>query len=279
MYNSSKMSSSKLYYGIRGIRFKQFLTHVLTLGKLKEQYIDVLLSQEGLQLYEKVFTHSTAHSDNNYEFLEFLGDTTLNKAIAWYLFDRFPHLNCSNGVKVITRLKINLISKKSFAGFAKQLHFWDFVSADTDIRTNKMDKTLEDVFEAFFGATEFLIDKVIRHGCGYSICYNIIKAILDTTHITLKYEEIFDSKTRLKELFDYFGSDRIGTLKYTCQKNDRIHYVNAIQEYNGHEKKIGSGYAGLKNQAQQYAATQGLVYFKRKGMIKPLPEGYKEFCQ
>lgn len=267
------MLKVELYKGIRGNQFTTFLRQVLSLSNLKPEYFDILLDKEGLQLYNTVFTHQTSDIKNNYEYLEFLGDTTLNKSIAWYLSRRFPILNCSEGVKILTRLKINLISKRSFAEFAKQLYFWNFVSADVDTRAMKMDKTLEDVFEAFFGATELLIDKRIRQGAGYSACYSIIETLMDTRQISLKYEDLFDSKTRLKEIFDHFG-DRLGKMEYETIKTERIHHVKIIVD----GRVLGEGSAALKADAQQRASAQTIAKLKRMGFSKPLSDSYALFC-
>lgn len=302
----------KVYKGIRGKAFVDFLKGVLKKGGLKESYLTVLLDDTGLQLYDNAFTHSLANPTHNYEWLEFLGDTTLNKAIAWYLPQRFPQLSCAGGVKVLTRLKINLISKKSFADFAKNLNFWPYITLTEEVRDNKKTKTLEDVFEAFFGATELLLDTRVRHGIGYEICYTIIKSLLDEMRLSLKYSDIFDSKTRIKELIDYFG-DELGELKYVTQKSDRVHkvflyrttqtkrflpikellssglskdeivhqlhlqYLPEIKVHPG-EELIGTGTAYLKADAQQQASEQGLAYLTRKGFIKPLTEDYARFC-
>jgi len=266
----------EIYRGIRGDKFIYFLGQVLSLSNLNQQYYSVLLDKESVQLYDQAFTHRTADPVNNYEYLEFLGDTTLNKSIAWYLSRRFPQLNCPEGVKVLTRLKINLISKKSFAEFAKQLSFWNFVSADSETRSMKMDKTLEDVFEAFFGATESIIDSRIQLGAGYSICYNIIEKLLDSRDISLKYDHLFDAKTRLKEIFDHFG-EKIGTLKYETDKVDRIHYVKAILL--PLNKVIGEGSAPLKADAQQRASEKSIRTLRNMGFVKPLSDGYKMFCE
>lgn len=218
--------SINIYKGIRGKKFEFFLSRILQLSDLRPIYRDILLSPSSLRIYDKVFTHKTADPSNNYEFLEFLGDTTLNKSIAWYLSRRFPQLNCPAGVKILTRLKINLICKKSFGRFAKRLGFWAFVSADEDTRNTKMDKTLEDVFEAFFGATETIVDERLGFGVGYHVCYGVIKNILDTEPISLKYNDLFDAKTRLKEIFDQYGSE-LGVLVYESQRDDSMFKVIA----------------------------------------------------
>lgn len=269
----------EIYTGIRGAKFRYFLGQVLTLTNIQAKYIPVLLNEDGMAMYDQVFTHKTANLACNYEYLEFLGDTTLNKAIAWYLSKRFPKLNCAPGVKVLTRLKINLISKKSFAGFAKKLQFWDFVSADMDTRNTKMDKTLEDVFEAFFGATEMLIDSCIQHGTGYMFCYNIIHNLLETEKLSLAYEDLFDAKTRIKELFDYYDCDTLGKLSYITTKEERIHYVTAVREYKGKTYVLGKGYAPLKIDATQRASEVAIASLRQQGFVRPIPEDYALFLK
>lgn len=235
----------KIYYGNRDNKFTNMIKKVFKMGKLKNEYISKILEGDGLNLYKKVFTHPTADSQHNYESLEILGDSIVNCCIVWYLSRRFPQLNCPEGVKIIARLKINLVSKKMFADFGYKLGFWPYVSADMEIRQNKMKPTLEDVFEAFFGATQKLVDEKIRKGVGYSICYNITEYLFDQIDISLKYEDLYDAKTRLKELFDVFKQEKmvngrmlrsIGQLKYVTTK-DRATKINYTKIY---RKKVSS---------------------------------------
>jgi len=272
----------EIYSGDRGINFEDMIRSILKKGKLKEEYINRIITN-GKELYSQAFTHPTANPDNNYEPLELLGDSIVNCCIVWYLSRRFPQLNCQDGVKIIARLKINLVSKKIFADFGDQLDFWKYVSADKETRDTKMKKTLEDVFEAFFGATQKLIDSEIRMGVGYSICYNIITNLFDTLHISLKYEDLYDAKTRLKEVFDFF-KETIGQIKYENERVDRIQYVKVFRLYTdsrGKKQKIllGEGSAALKPDAQQRAATRALEHLNREGkFIKEVPEIYKKLC-
>ena len=83
---------------------------------------------EGMEIFSKAFTHKTADSDNNYEILEFLGDKAANHAISLYLYNKFPQLHCTDGVKILARLDINNKSKASFYPIAESLGFWPFIS-------------------------------------------------------------------------------------------------------------------------------------------------------
>ena len=93
----------KIYSGDRGINFENMLRNILKKGKLKKDYIDLII-KNGMPLYSQAFTHPTADENNNYEPLEFLGDSIVNCVIVWYLSRRFPQLNCQDGVKILARL-------------------------------------------------------------------------------------------------------------------------------------------------------------------------------
>ena len=282
---------NEIYYGDRGENFVRLLVGLLKRAKLKSKLIEKLLDEEGMEVYSRAFTHKTVNEEDNYEFLELLGDSTVNKAVVWYLSRRFPNLNCPDGVKVIARLKINLVSKKTFADFGLHLNFWNFVTCDRDTRETKMRKTLEDVFEAFFGATELLLDRKVKLGAGYIICYNLIESLFNELPISLKYEDLFDAITRLKELFDYFSKpiipiqEQIGKLIY---ENERIQYdeQHKIQEVKifrapirGPRYLIGMARAPLLPDAKQKAAEIAITTLNRERFIKPIPEAYAKLCK
>jgi len=195
-----------MYIGSRKQDFKKLIEKLLKIGGMNKNSIKTFLDDESMKVYSHVFTHPSANDELNYEAYELAGDVTLNKAIVWYFLRRFPQLNCPKGVKVITRLKIRYVSKKAFSNFGKDLGFWDFISASEDVRAKEMKPTLEDVFEAFTGATEYLLDKKIGLSVGYSVCYNIVKELFDKVEISLKYEDLYDAITRLKETQDYWNS-------------------------------------------------------------------------
>lgn len=277
----------EIYYGSRGDDFKCLIQGLLEMGKLKKHYIDVLLNDENMNMYSKAFTHRSANPDENYEYLEFLGDATLKKSIPWYLNERFPFLRCAKGVKIITRAKINLEQKDSFFNIATDLGFWPFVSASEDIRHREMKKTLEDVFEAFFGTTEMLIDNLTRQGVGYQICFNIVKSILDPKDISLKFEDLFDAKTRLKETFDYLNKQHpekfakkvlYESVKQPIPNSENfITYTTVYNDLGQNRKiKLGSGSAALQSDAEQKAAEIAISSLKKAGFEKPIPEMYKD---
>ena len=218
------------YYGPRNIEFVQLIRNILRVGKLKQKYIDLLTSEDSLTYYNIAFTHKSIDPLNNYEFFENMGDITVNKCIVWYVPRRFPQLMNPEAVPIIARLRINIGSKEYLSRFADSWNMWKFISMNEELRQKEKKKTLEDVFEAFIGCTELLIDSKMRLCAGYDICYNIMKAILDNENMSLRYDDLFDPKTRLKELFDFYNKDsEFGTLEYT---DERIERKGDISQFN-----------------------------------------------
>ena len=187
-----------LIHGTRGIEFKLFIQSLLSRSKLSKKNIDFLTNDKNIKYYETAFTHRNVDLDNNYEFYELMGDVTCNKIIVWYIKERFPFLNNMNGVKVIARLRINLVSKKTFSKWAEKLDFERFISYDEETKAKQNMSVLEDCFEAFFGVTELLINEHFKAG-GYHFAFQILSSIIDEEKISLNYTDLYDPITRLKE--------------------------------------------------------------------------------
>lgn len=268
-----------IYYGSRKKDFENVIFSVFTKGNLKTQYTEWLMSEESLKIFNDVFTSNTANVLENYEVYEQLGDITVNKFIVWYMYKRFPQLNCAQGVKIVARLRINYCSKQSFAQIAESLGFWDYITASEEERNHNKKPLLEDTLEAFFGAVELIIDKHTLTGVGYAVVFDILETIFNKLHISLKYEDLYDSKTRLKELFDYSG-DKLGTIKYEDDRNvdEKVTRSCVFQVTPQNNRiKIGEGVASLKADAQQRAASKAILFLKNQGYSKPVPEVYAIF--
>jgi dsRNA-specific ribonuclease len=283
-----------VYIGARGEKFKDFLISILRRGNLKKRYLKILTDEESMKVYSSAFTSELVDPVNNYQVLEQVGDLTGNKFIVSYMYNKFPQLKCTEGVKVVARLRINYGAKQSFSEIARKLGFWEFISTTNDLRQRKMKPLLEDVFEAFLGATETILDNRKRIGVGYAIVYDILSNIFDEIDISLKYEDLYDAKTRLKELFDTYESV-LGPLSYREIKKEMITYskvyrvdggqyqvrkdqtINKKRIIGGSYILIGEGSAALKSDAQQQAARSALYNLRSQGWCKPAPEIYRRF--
>ena len=274
----------ELSFGERGLPFKSFIQTLLQRSHLKKKYIDLLTNTESMNLYSDAFTHISIDPDRNYEYLEILGDVTCNKSIVWYIKERFPQLQNSDGVKVIARLRINLVSKKNFAMIAESLGFIDFISCEKEIKEQKGKSLLEDVFEAFFGATEVLIDKLLGNGAGYGICFRILSSILADMNISLKYDDLYDPITRLKETFDFFRQQVPGrqchmiwgNMMWENIKTETGQIVNLYQhdKISNRKKLLITTEAPLLDEAKQLAASKYLQILNDQGFKRPIPEYY-----
>ena len=166
-----------------------------------------------------------------------------------------------------------------FAGLAHRLHFLPFISSDAYTQQYELDDLLEDVFEAFFGATECILDNHFQIGAGYTACYAMIERFMHTIPISLKYKDLYDSKTRLKELFDVFH-DQIGTIKYTSNKveKDRPVFQVVVSRISpeGTRIEMGHGEHHIKIEAEKIAAEIAITRLNSEGYVKAVPDFYRK---
>jgi len=284
MISTTEMEEPVIYNGLRGTDFQYLIRKILKNAKIKDHYIDILLDEDGLKNYGVAFTSKSANETDNYEVYEQLGDLSANKFIVSYMYRKFPKLKCSECVKIVARLRILYGSKQTFCVIAENLGFWPFISADEEQRNTEKKKLLEDSFEAFIGITELMIDEKIRQNAGYAIVYEILHSVFETVNISLKYEDLYDAKTRLKELFDLYnkgGETSFGKLEYEENKDleSRLTTSYVYQKYSpSYRVLLGQGVASLKADAQQRAASVGIYNLNSKGYMKQVPSIYMSLC-
>lgn len=280
--------------------FAKFISGILARGQLKETEIKWIVDNH-IDLYHKAFTSIARDPVNNYEDLEQKGDASANAFLVWYFYNRFPQLDCPAGVPVIARLKIVYSSKATFYRIARDLGFMVHINASDSEKSSRERSLLEDVFEAFVGATQSIFDKKYELGFGFVIVCRILKSLFDDLDISLEYADLYDAKTRLKEHFD--ANKNIGKLvsKYDhqtgtvslfivgkneprtvtmrvvelpryMQRRDRNKTVSvtirndvatvALDEVSNQSKQIASAKAPTKAEAEQLASQKALDYLK-----------------
>ena len=272
-------------HGIRGEKFRHFVKDLLLISGVKSKYVEEMTSDENIILYENVFTNKDYDEHNNYEFMELMGDVTCNKIIVWYLKNRFPILNNTDGVKVMARLRINLVSGKHFAYIARKLGFLPYVSYTTEtINEKQLNSILEDCLEAFIGATETIIDNKYE-GLGYKVCYKIFEKILDEEYISLSYNDLYDPITRLKETFDYYNSESLkgtcpyiwGQMKWVVNKTEEgQHHVRFCQKNSltKDEKLIREDFGQYLDETKNRICDNYLHFLKNEGYEKKISAYY-----
>jgi hypothetical protein len=136
---------------------------------------------------------------------------------------------------------------------------------------------------------------------GYGIVHDILSSIYDEIPISLEYNDLYDSKTRLKELFD--THKELGDWKYIDSRDDMLAESKAymvpneiknkqpLKRKTGPGKKdfvslpqagwvlLGKGVAAKKADAQQKAAEAALCHLNGKGIVKGVSEEYKRFAK
>ena len=269
--------------------FREFIVNLLDRSDMKKTTTDLLRDDSNLQLFLKGFTHSTAfptHPQYNYEVYEQRGDLTINKFIVNYMYKKFPQLDCPSCLKIVARLRINYGSKANLSKLARNLGFGRFIRAsDLAKEKDKDDSLLEDVFESFFGVVEKILDDNFNFvGVGYVVCYKILENIFnEIENISLEYHDLYDSKTILKQMFEDSASslinykieykdNRLSTGLYNSQvvMIDKSNYLNILN--------IGEGLLNIKNESQQMAAKNAILFLKNGGIEAKIPQEYISFC-
>lgn len=271
-----------MFHGDRSENFTNMLRSLLRRADIIEPIVDLCLSTENLRKFSSAFTSANYDKTHNYEYYEQIGDSTVNKFIVGYMYSRFPQLRTSDGVNIVARLKIKYGSKGQLNQIAEKLGFWPYISTDDDERVKRKKNLLEDVFEAFFGCFEEVLNETIRemkqqyYQVGYDICYTLLSKIFDELYISIEYEALVDSKTRLKELFDE-QRQRLQQLKY---KDDFCFETNMFvsQAFNN-KKLLGTGMSHKKKEARERAADKALIALAEQGFVKDVPQQYRNLLK
>ncbi|MDD4930597.1 MAG: ribonuclease III domain-containing protein [Candidatus Colwellbacteria bacterium] len=208
-------------------KFREFIQSVLERAHLGPKYIEAFTDKTSMIEFTKAFTHKSIDPVDNYEFYEILGDSTTNKVVVWYFIRRFPEVfNDAKGkggnmgpVAIMARLKQNGVSKTTYAQFSETLGFWDYVRR-TDEENKNRKKIMEDVFEAFCGCLELLVDTKVTDHSGYGIVYKIMKTLMDPIKVSLERDELYDAKSRLNEVILGFRGRLI--IKYVSEEDKSV---------------------------------------------------------
>lgn len=276
----SIVEENEIFTGNRGQKFQKLIAGILKRGGLGSDNIAKFTNEKHMAIFSQAFTAVSADPEVNYEMYEQLGDATANKCIVWYMYRRFPQLNTPLGVKVVARLRINYGARQTFNEIGDRLGFWEFISASVDDRARNKKDLLEDCFESICGAVESVVDNDSRPGVGGTIVYNFLKSVFDEIPISLKYEDLYDAKTRLKELFD-FHRGSVGKLQYEKTRDGGTGLFKSVVRIVGGDSNIarcyGTGSATKLKDAEQKASQKLLDILTSRGLKKPVPPEYAMF--
>lgn len=201
------------------IEFKNFIRNMLiTRAGMSEFNAERYVSLKSLETFVTAVTHFSVDPFNNYEYLETVGDSTLNNIFVWIFYEYMQkydkEFTITRKVYTMSKLKSTGVSKESYAelceliGLSKFIRYKELEYKEKDqIKSIIRDDSMkEDVFEAFFGAMCYLFDSTEEVNCGYNIVSFIIKnlviehKILD--RISVDPKDLEDPGTMLKEIYD-----------------------------------------------------------------------------
>lgn len=199
-------------------------------------------------LLARALTHRSK-SEDNYERLEFLGDSVLNFTISAALYDRFPDL--SEGE--LTRLRARLVKKETLAALARKLELGDCLAlGGGELKSGGFDRDsiLADALEAVFGAV-YRDSGIERAATVIEGLYRDALAQLDPRSIPK------DPKTELQE---YLQKHALPTPVYTVVKvtgeSHNQQFVVACHASGLTHPVHGEG--GTRRYAEQQAAADAL---------------------
>lgn len=184
--------------------FVSFIENLLQRG-LSKKHVEYLTREcedrvKYMEEIEKSFHHKSVSTNQNYEDNEFLGDAVLKHITVKYIDTRFAERKLS--VSVRSSLSQKMYAKSQLSAIATQIGFVPYIKAAVDIS----DSVREDVFEAFIGAVEKIIDDVFGMGSGYKCLYTIMASIWDPMDISTSENDVIPSKTQVKEkVWDNLG--------------------------------------------------------------------------
>jgi ribonuclease-3 len=200
---------------------------------------------KNLNLYIRALTHKSAlkkyeHLTDDYETLEFMGDSVLGFVITKWLFDKYE----DQKEGFLTRARTKIVRSETLAGFGKQLGLGSLILMDDKgIRNNwnNNPKILEDCFEALIGA--IYLDLGMIHA------RNFILNIIEHAHISLVDDNYKD------QIMRYCQALKLPAPEYNVVSLQ--HGIFCIQLImNG--MVCGIGEATTKKQAEQHAAYMAL---------------------
>lgn len=204
-------------------------------------------------LIQQALTHRS-YSSQNYERLEFIGDSILNYVVAKMLYEAFPKLPEGR----LSPLRAQLVKEATLADIARQLHIGDALFLGVgELKSGGHDRAsiLADALEALFAAISLDADFATSEKIIRKIFSKKIKE-LDTS------QSAKDAKTSLQELLQ---GQKLTLPKYRIDKqtgegNDAIFDVSCDL---GELGKIFYAQASSRRTAEQECAKQAIVWLEK----------------
>jgi len=206
--------------------------------------LDKPVGKFDFEMFEQGFRHHSYHSSDNYERLEFLGDSVYHFFLSEYLFLRYP--NEEGGF--LTKLRMQIERGDSMDELTRQLNLDKYIISNAPI--TKMIR--EDIFEAFIGVFYLNFKKKATR----EFIFAIVEKFYDLAELLSSDDNYKNTLVRyfakmkwehpIYEEFSWGYHDDSG--KNVCKTIIR----------NNKNKIIGTGIHQIKKEAEQLASMDAL---------------------
>lgn len=257
--------------------FKEFISKLLRQARVKKNMISLMTQEENLIEFRLSFVHNSYDPEINYNLFKYEGVTALDLIVVEYFARRFPDVRSE---KWLTNMKHSLISKKqgdnNLANISISDGYSDFILYGDKIKESLEKypdkdknplylKMLGDVVKAFTGALVRIFDKVKGRGVGTVVAFNYIVYHLDQIPISVDYADIFNYKSRLKELYDSYGWVFDKSISVVYDQNSSQHIATIVGYPKGNrtrdsrnEVKLSTASGRTKKEAEQASSKLAL---------------------
>jgi len=202
--------------------FRNAIQEILVRCKIRYSVIEsIISSNDKMQNFLSAFTHPSVDREFNYLLYNFLGNAVLDESIVFYLKYRFPRIQ---SVKWLTKIKHSITNRKLLASLVTMganspdklppRSIAKFIRYDAEFAEEIKDGGLkyvsfvENIMKALLGSIILTIEQYPYpqpHGVGVQIAFYLIQSYFDSINISVKYENVFDAVSRLKELYESKG--------------------------------------------------------------------------
>ncbi len=212
-----------------------------------------------MSLLKQALTHKSYTNEMlinktmSYERLEFLGDAVLELVSSEFLFHK--NVDCPEGE--LTKMRASMVCEPSLAFCAKDLELGEFMllgKGEESTGGRLRDSITSDAMEAVIGA--IYLDGGMEPAKDF--IYRFILSDLENKRL------FFDSKTTLQEFVQ--GKLKTSFSYNLVEENGPEHDKTFTVEVVIDEEVIGTGTGRTKKSAEQNAAYEALLVFKKRGL-------------
>lgn len=171
-----------------------------------ERVVSILRHPKNRESINSCFKTRRYDPSSNLEIFEFFGDSVMNKAMMWYVLEKFitPLSRVDKQSGIITKAKTHYQSVQFLNRIVDVIGLHAYVSSTPEDSSEKMHT---DSFEAIIGCLFKLVNDdestntTVPAMLGYTLIYNMISGMMESVHtVTLKYEVIVPLVSRYNEL-------------------------------------------------------------------------------